>query len=59
MTMVATCIINFKNVDLHVVPVCAGNGFQLSSDYHTDTDSRYLFITLTHIYLNTHVISRL
>jgi len=59
MTIMATCIIKFKNVDLLVHSAGSDARFQLSFDYHTDATPRCLFITLTHIYLITHVTSRL
>jgi len=59
MTIMATCIIKFKNVDLLVLPVNTGTTAQLSFDYHADANPGCLFITLTHIYLITHVTSRL
>lgn len=57
-TMVMPCIYKDKAVNLPFLTKRKAWHFQLFSDLHGDIRSRYLPIMLTHIYLNSYVITR-
>ncbi len=57
-TMIIACIFKDNTLNLPFLTRRKESLFRLSFDLHGDTRSRYLPSMLTHIYLNTYVITR-
>ncbi len=57
-TMKAPCISGDKSLVLPIFPATTGGFLQLSSEFQDDSIDGDLSIALTHISLNTHVITR-